>query len=415
MANAILLLSIAVVGVFAPLVSADGFDTQDAKQWDESQPTSPVLAPDTTREPNPRDLFGDDIATLLTDLEAGRLVESSGQEIVNARGKLNVTPLIWLTSKGNVEPVSTLIGLKADVNAATESGITALMVAARQGHRNVLVELLAAGAKVNVQDQRGNTALIYAAWNGQVDVIQKLMGSGADAMIVNKSRQNARQVALARGHTEAHATIVRLMAQVKPDDVFQEPSMVEVATAISAGGGQSMIASLPEDQVSKVGRGGVSLLHWSIRSKNLGAFGALLKRGADPNQSTESGFTPVFVAAGMKEDGFLRQALAHGGKADSTGPKESTALLAAIAARRATNVKQLIDAGAQPNLRGGRGILPLNRAVFYGDAQMVKLLIDAGADPSKEDGFGIDALTVASSLNRTEIQKILVAAVKNDR
>ncbi len=58
-------------------------------------------------------------------------------------------------------------------------------------------------------------------------------------------------------------------------------------------------------------------------------------------------------------------------------------------------VRQVLDAGGNPNARNRSGETPLIIASYYGHDDVVELLLHSGADPFIRDGHGDDALRAA--------------------
>ena len=72
-------------------------------------------------------------------------------------------------------------------------------------------------------------------------------------------------------------------------------------------------------------------------------------------------------------------------------------LLSAIRYKRTTEVRELLEKGADADAEDSNGETPLVAAAAGGDALIVKLLLDHGADPSRRDGWKRTPLSVATS------------------
>lgn len=72
-------------------------------------------------------------------------------------------------------------------------------------------------------------------------------------------------------------------------------------------------------------------------------------------------------------------------------------------------VRQLLEAGADPNYRVRvNGFRPLMMAAYGGHAEIVKLLLEKGADVNAKDNNGETPLLWAASGNRLEVAKLLI-------
>ncbi len=73
-------------------------------------------------------------------------------------------------------------------------------------------------------------------------------------------------------------------------------------------------------------------------------------------------------------------------------------------------VRELIDAGADVNVRNKYGATPLQMASQNGHTEIVKLLLAAKADVNAAHTNGLTPLWMASQNGHTEIVKLLLAA-----
>ncbi len=96
---------------------------------------------------------------------------------VNARDKLERTPLHFAVIKGRIEVIKTLARLEADVNAKDKYLHTPLHLAVRGISQIEAVRaLVAAGADPNVQEKYGSTPLHYAVGIIQIEPTRIVLG-----------------------------------------------------------------------------------------------------------------------------------------------------------------------------------------------------------------------------------------------
>jgi uncharacterized protein len=93
----------------------------------------------------------------------------------------------------------------------------------------------------------------------------------------------------------------------------------------------------------------------------------------------------------------------------------ATSKLAVLSEKLAANdiveIRRLLDAGADVNLRNKYDATPLYMASEYGHAEVVKLLLAANADVNiAERIMGTTPLNIASAKGHTEVVKLLLAA-----
>jgi len=109
----------------------------------------------------------------------------------------------------------------------------------------------------------------------------------------------------------------------------------------------------------------------------------LILAGANANDTSTDGGTPLKVAAFYCQDQTVSLLLKNGAKVNAADNDGGTPLMEAAAnCTEGPTVTRLLRAGADVNSRTKRGDTPLNAAVFYGNELAVKQLLAAGADYS---------------------------------
>ena len=147
-----------------------------------------------------------------------------GGASVDAREAVRWTPLHMAAMNGRAESVRALVELGAYERAVNDFGLSAAHVAARSGHvetTRVLASfgvgsysafssldvayptLTIAAADPNSTTTYGDTPMHLAASNGYTEVVRVLVESGAEVGRRNGAGHTGRDVALARGKSEA--------------------------------------------------------------------------------------------------------------------------------------------------------------------------------------------------------------------
>lgn len=114
-----------------------------------------------------------------------------------------------------------------------------------------------------------------------------------------------------------------------------------------------------------------TLLVTAAFTANTNAIRALLKLGADPNRAMHTGMTALIYAAGEGHDDIVAMLLGAGAKTDSYLHIRGSAL---------------------------EGYTPMHFACLQGRTNAVKLLLDYGADPEPRDGKGQTPLQVGKKI-----------------
>src|SRR5882724_6905676 len=92
----------------------------------------------------------------------------------------------------------------------------------------------------------------------------------------------------------------------------------------------------------------------------------------------------------------LRAALANRSDPDERGGVNNwTVLMHAIHKNQPGSVHVLLEGGANPNAKAGKGVTPLIMAAGYGEARIVEDLLTHGADAKASDEAGFGPLDAA--------------------
>jgi uncharacterized protein len=396
------------------------------------------------------------------------------------------TPLHLAARSGAAPVVRALLKAGAQPATASASGATALHLAAASGSADAVTALLDAGADVNVREsESGQTPLIFAASAGQLSTISVLLKRGADVKIASKTIDLAKQQALDRQATALRRQILQsTVARGEQPTPSQEQAAVqamrelytsgkapEPPAAAAAGGGRggrggggaggggaggsggapdAAAGGTPQGRggnptgaaggagqpqsatdlqnaegppPAMSAKGGLTALHHAARQGHTRAAIALLDAGADINQKSGDGHTPLLVALvnGQFDMSmlFVERGANPNRAADGLGV---TPLWAAVNAQwqprtrfpqpqemdlqKATYLdvmKALLEAGADPDARvrvhpwymvytgcgnGNCGLTSVVgstafwRAAYGTDVEAMRLLVKYGADPN---------------------------------
>ena len=107
---------------------------------------------------------------------------------------------------------------------------------------------------------------------------------------------------------------------------------------------------------------------------------------------------------------MFRQILAAGADPDMPDGDGNTLLHAAVESGRAEVLQVLLDAGAEPNVPDQYGNAPLRYAAVkeYGDVEVLRVLLDGGADPDMPHKGGNTALLCAVRTRWVEAVALLL-------
>jgi ankyrin repeat protein len=402
------------------------------------------------------------------------------------------TPL-WLASvNGDSAIISLLLAAGADPNEKLPLGRSPLMAASRTGNLDAMKILLDKGANINAAETlRGTTPLMWAADEGHEDAIKLLLARGADikahsAVVergggpaLGKANDPRKQVA-AQGAAVAAGNALGLqeVAALRGDGNGIGTAAVAGgragaagagrAGAGRAGAGRAGVAGPPptlangqpiptagdgaaadgadDGAAAAVGFGGggrgrnqvkdggaLTPLHYATRANDLESVKALLDAGANVNETSGYGWSPLLIATQNRYYSLGAYLIERGANVNLANKGMWTPLYLATDNRNIESgdypvrkgdmdhleyIKLLLDKGADVNARmkdssqtrtvftnqwlDENGATAFLRASQSGDVALMKLLLAHGADPKINTVLNVTPLQVASGIGWVE-------------
>ena len=376
------------------------------------------------------------------------------------------TPL-WLASiNGKAGIIEALVKAGADPNEHLPLGRTPLMAAARTGNVDAIKVLLDHGANPNVKETlRGTTPLMWAADEGHAAAIQLLIQRGADFRARSDPTERGRGPALGKSNDPRKAVAAQgaALAAGKALDLRDLSNLRGDENGIGGAGGTA-----PARGGARGGRGGaraaatndfgfdvnddaavaafgfrnrpapkdggeLTPLVYAVRANDLESVKALLAAGADINQTTGYGWSPLLVATQNRFYQLGKYLIEHGADVNLANKGAWTPLYLATDNRNIESgdypvrmpdmdhldfIKILLDHGANVNARmkdstetrtvftnqwlDENGATAFLRASQSGDIALMKLLLAHGADPKIDTVLHVTALQVAAGIGWVE-------------
>ncbi|XP_030234203.1 ankyrin-3 isoform X3 [Gadus morhua] len=311
---------------------------------------------------------------------------------------------------GNLEKALDYLKSGVEINICNQNGLNALHLASKEGHVEVVAELLKLGANVDAATKKGNTALHIASLAGQTEVVKELVTNGAN---VNAQSQNG-FTPLYMAAQENHLEVVRfLLENSASQSIATEDGFTPLAVALQQGHDQVVSLLLENDTKGKVR---LPALHIAARKDDTKAAALLLQNdhNADVeskmvvNRTTESGFTPLHIAAHYGNINVATLLLNRGAAVDFMARNDITPLHVASKRGNSNMVKLLLDRGSIIDAKTKDGLTPLHCGARSGHEQVVEILLDRGAPFLSKTKNGLSPLHMATQGDHLNCVQLLL-------
>ena len=369
------------------------------------------------------------------DLETSELLIGAGADVAVVTNA-GVTPLHLASLYGNPGMIDILLRAGADAGRVGPNGETPLMLSARNGNPDALELLLDAGAEVNAREGlRGTTALMWAVEQRHPTAVKTLLDAGADFAM------RSGEAGLPRNYMARAVNVAAVRAAQRAVEAG-EAIPYELADAPAPGPNglePAQGAAVVDDEAEPVpglvggGGGGLTALVFAAREGDIETARFLIEAGADVDQVTEYGWSPVLTATNNRHYELGRFLIENGADLNIANRGGMTPLYLATDNRNIEGgdypvpradmdhleyIQILLENGADPNARVSSntetrtiftqqwffepGATAFVRASQSGDTSLMNLLLEYGADPFISTDFGDSALAAAAGIGWVE-------------
>jgi ankyrin repeat protein len=264
----------------------------------------------------------------------------------------------------------------------------------RDGVSKALDRLSESFSKLTKTDKTSRTLaqsdFFRAVKNNDIKAVLKALDSGVNPDAYNGSGQTALHIAALNNAVDAaRLLIVRganplLGMRDEPDHIpledavsFNKPEMVDL---LARHGGYVPGAAI----------NGWSLLHRACEKGRARTVEALLNAGANCNETTENGSTPLLIAVVRGHTDVVKVLLQFQAALETmnehfvkTDAKKRTAFQLAVDRGQTELIEAMIERGADVNRKDAEQKTPLLSAIENGNLDLARLLVQAGADLNK--------------------------------
>jgi ankyrin repeat protein len=300
-----------------------------------------------------------------------------------------MTPVMLAAREGALDSARVLADAKANLDVQDPEGTTALMLAIMNVHYDVALMLVEKGARPNVYDKAAMGAL-YAVVDmrtqrpltnlpprkpssdvDSLDVVKALLKHGADVNAVLKTTLLRRHHSTGDGSLGEGTT--PLMRAARFGDAAAMRVLIEAGADVSKQLRNGNSALLFASGVGfQIGDGGFARTDKGSEEDAIAAIKLFLDAGADVNQSTASGETPLHAAAARDGGQIVRYLVSRGANLEARDKSGRTALDVALGRPAAA------AAGRGRGGGGGGGATPESGPVREKSAAALKELMASG-------------------------------------
>lgn len=269
------------------------------------------------------------------------LLLANGADI-KARDKMGLGALHLAAEKGFLTVAELLIARGAEVNAVDNDGDTPLHSAARSGQPEMESLLIKHGAEVNMRDDRGRTPLSLAAEKKHLEAVKILLAAKADPNIVD---QNGR-TPLSYAGVNLELLRVLLAAKADPNLDTTKPSLIQAAD----GDNPAALALLVAQGASPEVRGdgdSLTALRFALGTKS-----AVI--------GSDNSLTPLLITVLWSNTNGIAALLAAAADVNVQDRFGNSALHYVVRMGNPAVLQMLLEKGANPNVRNGQGLTPLD-------------------------------------------------------
>lgn len=246
----------------------------------------------------------DIVKTLLRNGANVFLKDKKGETALSLARKNNRSAIFYRLAAAMKTPnLQAVSGTKKSVDASKNPN--ALMIAAQNGDVVELKKIIKSGAKIDATDADGKTALFYAILNDEIYAAQTLIAAKANVNHVAGGKATPLMTAARFGRDQVIPLLLKSGAKINEQDKFGKTALVwateaDIETVNEILKGKPNLHLKDEKGETAIVK---TILKGDFNAKEIVA--ALLKNGANPNDSDANKNNTIRIAAKTKQDNLF--------------------------------------------------------------------------------------------------------------
>lgn len=338
----------------------------------------------------------------------GELIEMNKKNLNSVDSK-NQSPLLYAITSGDVNTVELLLQNGANINKAPNK-ISPLHYAMKRGDKNLIKLLLAHGADVNAVDSDGKQPLLCVKDGETLEYIYHHFKEYGPSLSLDVAGAESEETLLEVAIEKKDVSMVKFILENNPKLGEKENRIGLLPLHIAAiyPNMLPIINELTKDMAKtkineKGGHYHFTPLHYAVKIPgNIDVVTRLIELGANVNEKSEQeGCAPLHLAAQSGDIEIVKKLIERGAVIDEPNDSNLTAYQMAKKANHPEIMALLLEMGAKENIQEKVNetiIKPLSlheelhSAVENNQLNRVKELLNKGADVNIKDQNGIPLL-----------------------
>mmetsp|Transcript_29354 Transcript_29354/g.37847 ORF Transcript_29354/g.37847 Transcript_29354/m.37847 type:complete len:814 (+) Transcript_29354:273-2714(+) len=297
------------------------------------------------------------------------------------------------------------------------------LVASKQGDFNRLIQTIGNGAMLSCKDENRNNLMHMAVFGQHINVVSYLLQQEQSFDDANNALESPLFIALKLKRPDLAKLLLDNGYSLDAENHASGLTMLHLACSCPETGSgkglvQRLLGQLGDGFINQPSTEGLTPLWIAMKANNQQAMQVLLNHGVDPNIAIDhDGSTPLHHLSELakNEEGkpLLDQLIQQGADLDVKDAAGFTPLHWAARYGSVEAVNTLRMAGADLEARGWNGNTCLHFAAWEGHTEVVKVLLAMGMDIDTPNHFGLAPLHNAVLMDQVAVIELLLECGAN--